>query len=113
MHVSRTALVLLMVLSTVLAGCAAVQLGRDFDLQVFQSQVERGKTTQAQVDRWLGPPKSTGVVVDTDGNKYDEWTYFYGEGRLHNMKQARLKILQIKFDQQGIVRGYNYSSEAK
>lgn len=98
---------------TLLAACSSVQVGRDFDLSAFESKVQRGVTTQAQVRGWLGAPKGDGFVVDTNGERYEEWTYYYGEGQLPDMTDARLKILQIKFDPQGIVRGYNWSGEAK
>lgn len=106
-------LMLLTALFAALTACATVQMGQDFDLQAFKSQVVRGRTTQAQIQQWLGSPKSTGIAVDTNGQKFDQWTYFYGKGKLNRMKQARLKILQVKFDQEGIVRGYNYSTEVK
>ncbi len=95
-----------------LTACSTVQMGRDFDLRTFASKVQRGVTTQAQIRGWLGAPASTGVVLDTSGKKYDEWTYYYGEGRLPNMVDASIKILQIKFDNRGIVQGYNWSGEA-
>jgi len=104
---------LMTLLAAALAACATVQMGRDFDLQAFKSQIVRGRTTQAQVQQWLGSPNSTGITVDTNGEKFDQWTYFFGKGKLNRMKQAQLKILQVKFDQEGIVRGYNYSSEVK
>ena len=53
-------------------------------------------------------PNGSGVTVQTDGERYDEWTYYYGEGRVSG-GDARLKILQIKFDKGGAVRGYNWS----
>lgn len=101
---------LLLVLSF-LAGCSNVQIGREFDLQTFASRVEYGKTTQEQVRGWLGAPVSTGTVVDTGGERFEEWTYYQGGGRLPNMPDAHLKILQIKFDRQGIVKGYNWSGD--
>lgn len=109
--IRRTALMTLLAAS--LTACATIQMGRDFDLQAFKAKVVRGRTTEAQVERWLGSPKNTGIVVDTNGQKFDQWTYFYGKGKLNRMEQAHLRILQVKFDQEGIVRGYNYSSEAK
>ncbi len=113
MNLSRAALAVVIVLSTALTACATVQLGRQFDLYAFTSKVERGVTTQAQVQQWLGSPKGTGTVVETNGETYEEWTYFYGYGKLGNMSHAETKILQIKFDRQGIVRGFNYSMQAK
>lgn len=96
-------------LALFLGGCSTVQLGSDFDLRAFESKVQRGTTTQAQVRGWLGTPTGNGVHVDTSGERYDEWTYYYGNGRLPDMVNAEFKLLQIKFDKNGVVRGYNWS----
>ena len=108
-NLSRIGLILF--LATALSACATVKMGHDFDLHAFKSQVQRGETTRAQVHEWLGPPNSSGIVVDTGGSEFDEWTYFFGTGKLGKMEQAKLKILQIKFDQQGRVQGYNFSQD--
>ncbi|MCR4302094.1 MAG: hypothetical protein NUV51_10825 [Sulfuricaulis sp.] len=100
-------------LIAVLGACSTVQVGRNFDLGVFESKVQRGVSTQAQVRGWLGAPAGVGVAVETGGERFDEWSYYYGEGQFPNMPDARLKILQIKFDQAGIVRGYHWSGEGK
>lgn len=100
-----------LVSALVLSACASIQLGRDFDLRVFETRVQHGVTTRAQVRDWLGEPKSTGVSVDTNGRRFEEWTYLYGQGRLHAMKNASFKILQIKFDQEGLVQGYEFSAD--
>ncbi len=100
----------LMALSVLFLGaCSTVQIGSDFDLRTFESRVQRGATTQAQVRGWLGAPTGNGVHVDTSGERYDEWTYYYGTGRLPDMGNAEFKTLQIKFDKSGMVRGYNWS----
>ena len=96
-----------------LAACSTVQIGRDFDLRAFESKVQRGTTTQAQVRGWLGPPNGTGIAVNTNGGRFDEWIYYYGEGQMPVSSDTRLKILQIKFDRQGFVQGYNWSGERK
>jgi outer membrane protein assembly factor BamE (lipoprotein component of BamABCDE complex) len=98
---------------TGLSACSTVQVGRNFDLHAFESRVQRGETSQAQVRGWLGEPASVGEAVDTNGQRFDEWTYYYGTGQLPDMENARLKILQIKFDRSGLVRGYNWSGEIK
>jgi hypothetical protein len=97
----------------VLSACSTVHFGQDFDLLTFESRVQRGVTTKTDVTAWLGPPSSTGQSVETSGERYEEWTYYQGEGRLPSMADARLKILQIKFDQEGVVRGYNWSGERR
>jgi len=103
----RTASILLAAL--LLASCGTVQVGQDFDMRSFETKVERGVTTQNQVRAWLGAPTSTGINVDTGGERFDEWTYYSASGKLPDMAGAKVKILQIKFDQQGIVRGYYWS----
>jgi len=95
-----------------LVACGTVQMGRDFDLKAFESKIERGVTTKDQVRAWLDEPVAVGVNVVTGGRRFEEWSYYYGQGRLPSMEDARIKILQIKFDEQGIVRGYNWSGEA-
>ena len=68
----------------VLVGCATgwFHVGNDFDLNAFTSHVERGVTTGDQVRAWLGTPPATGVNVDTNGQRFDEWTYYFAEGRM-------------------------------
>ena len=101
----------LMALALVLSACSTVKLGQDFDLQAFEARVQHGVTTRAQVHDWLGDPKSTGISMDTNGRQFEEWTYLHGQGRLPGMKDARFKILQIKFDKEGVVRGYEFSAD--
>ncbi len=101
-------LLVLLALTALLAACSTVRIGSDFDLKAFEARVQRGATTQAQVREWLGAPNGSGVSVQTDGERYDEWTYYYGEGHISG-GDARLKMLQIKFDKSGTVRGYNWS----
>jgi predicted small secreted protein len=96
-----------------LTACNTIQMGHDFDVGVFAAKVERGVTTQTQVKNWLGEPTSVGVSLATDGERFDEWNYYYGEGELADMSTAKVKILQIKFDAQGKVKGYNWSASKR
>jgi outer membrane protein assembly factor BamE (lipoprotein component of BamABCDE complex) len=93
-----------------LSACGTVKMGRDFDVGVFAAKLEQGVTTQSQVRSWLGEPTSVGVSLATDGEHFDEWDYYYAEGDLTDMSNAKVKILQIKFDKQGKVRSYNWSA---
>lgn len=106
-YLLRTVLVSLIIF--LLAACGTIQTGRDFDVRTFETKIERGISTQNQVRTWLGTPTSTGVNVDTSGERFDEWTYYFASGKLSDMAGAKVKTLQIKFDKQGIVRGYNWS----
>lgn len=93
------------------SACTTVQVGRDFDLAAFDARVRRGVTTQGDVRGWLGAPYGVGVSVDTAGERYEEWHYYYGTVRIPGSSESRVKMLQIKFDQRGVVRGYNWSGE--
>jgi len=93
-----------------IAGCASVKIGSAFDLQAFEKNVQRGVTTRDQVQAWLGAPPSRGVAVEPSGEQFEQWMYYYGEGKPPSLNEATWKSLQVKFDQSGIVRAYNWSS---
>lgn len=102
-----------LIAAVLLASCsaAAFHAGSDFDVKLFTDKVERGATSKDQVRSWLGSPTSTGVRVETDGQRFDEWTYYFATGNLSNVSATRLKTLQIKYDGRGIVQGYNWSTD--
>jgi len=91
------------------AGCATVELGQEFDLASFEKRVQRGVTTQEQVKAWLGAPSGTGESIESSGERYLQWTWYHGKGRFPRMADARFDILQVKFDERGVVRAYNWS----
>lgn len=95
------------------SACATVEVGREFDLSAFDRKVQRGVTTQAEVRGWLGAPTSVGVSVEPSGERYQQWTYYHGEGRFPRMAEPRFDLLQVKFDERGVVRAYNWSGERK
>lgn len=105
-------LVLAVAGASLLAACGTAQIGRDFDIKSFESRVERGATTQAQVRAWVGAPTSTGVAVNEAGERGDEWTYYFGRGSLPQMSDTSFKYLQVRFDTEGKVRSYSWSGEA-
>ena len=107
MQLARLAIPLLALAS----ACTTVKVGNEFDLPAFTGKVQRGVTTQADVRSWLGAPGGTGVSVDTNGERYDEWIYYHGAVKIPGSTDSRVRILQIKFDQRGVVRGYNWSGE--
>jgi len=95
----------------VLAACGSVQVGRDFDVAAFETKVNRGETTQAQVRAWLGVPANSGIAVGASGVRNEEWTYYSGRGSLPGMTDTKFKILQVRFDGQGKVVSYSWSGE--
>jgi len=104
MHRAIAAVALLLV-----SACATVEVGRDFDLAAFEAKVQRGATTQSEVRSWLGAPAGVGASIEVTGERFEQWTYYRGEGRFPDMSGARFKMLQVKFDQRGVVRSYNFS----
>ena len=100
-------------LPLLVSACSTVQLGHEFDLSAFQARVQRGATTRDEVRSWLGAPTSAGTSVEVNGDRFEQWTYYSGAGQLPELKDAQMKMLQIKFDQGGIVRGYNWTSDKR
>lgn len=103
--------VLLVAAALLPAGCASVNVGRDFDLRTFEDRVAVGETHRTDVRRWLGEPVSTGQVVRPGGQRMEEWTYYHGTGRLPRMDDARLKYLEIRFRRDGTVDSYKWSGD--
>jgi len=101
---------LALLLMILLSACGTVQVGRDFDITAFESTAKVGETSKAQVIKLLGSPKSIGVMQEKSGERFDEWLYFFGTGRMPGMRDVGIKILQIRFDQAGKLRSYNWSS---
>src|SRR3989304_1484978 len=86
------------IISFSLAACSTIQAGRDFDMRSVETKIERGITKQDQIRTWLGAPTNMGGSLDTSGEHYDEWTYYFVSGKMVDMSGARVKMLQIKFD---------------
>lgn len=107
-NISRIAAVLLSIF--LFGACSSIKMGRDFDVGTFTAKIEHGITTQSQVRSWLGEPTSVGASLDTGGERFDEWAYYFAAGTMADMSATKVKILQIKFDKQGKVRGYNWST---
>ena len=99
--------------AALLAGCASVQFGRDFDPRQFEAKVERGVSTREAVRGWLGEPNGMGAGVNDRGERFEEWTYYQGSGTLPNLADANLKVLQIRFDAQGHVLSWSWTGERK
>jgi len=92
------------------AGCSTVSVGSAFDLESFEKNVQRGVTTRDQVQAWLGAPPSRGVAVEINGEKFERWTYFHASGQLPSLSGSNFTSLEIKFDSNGVVRAYSWSS---
>jgi len=107
----RLMTLLWLLISILLLLACTIKFGKEFDPQAFQAWVKRGESTSAQVRENLGPPQSTGIAIETNGSEYKRWIYYYGKGKFTNMKDAKLKILEIRFDEQQKVTSYNWSAE--
>ena len=103
---------IMIIIAVLLTACSATtfNVGNDFNVNAFTAKVERGATTKDQVRAWLGEPNGTGVRIETDGQRFDEWTYYYASGNFSDVSATHLKTLQIKFDTHGIVQGYDWST---
>lgn len=91
-----------------IVGCATVNMGRDFDLSQIDTKIQIGKSTQAEISALVGPPLSRGVE-HRQGKVLQEWVWYSGSGKLPSMQHARLKLLQVRFNSDGVVESYNWS----
>jgi outer membrane protein assembly factor BamE (lipoprotein component of BamABCDE complex) len=107
----RRATFAVLALTLLATGCASIQVGREFDYGRFSSQVRAGESDLAQIRSLLGEPMGKGLVVEADGTRYDQWTYYYGNGSMSSPEKARFKLLQIRFDPAGKVASYNWSGD--
>ena len=109
----RTRISHLVLIAVTIASCGGVQVqfGRDINLEAFKNQIQRGVTVRHDIELWLGVPQGVGLAIEADGTIFREWTYYYGNGNLSKMENAHFKLLQIKFDDQGIVRAYRFSDQ--
>ena len=95
----------------VLGACATMNVGRDFNYGDFVSRAKQGETTREQVREWLGAPAGTGMVLEADGAKNDQWTYYSGSGKLPSGAETKFKLLQIKFSTAGKLLSYTWSGD--
>ena len=109
-NILRNSAILFIVLLLSACSTVGVKMGRDFDVDGFASRVEQGVTKQIDIRAWLGEPSSVGASLATDGERLDEWVYYFAEGELSDLSMTKVKILQIKFDKQGAVRSYDWSA---
>lgn len=86
--------------AAVAGGCLAA--GRDFASPPV-SDIVKGVTNKADVERMFGPPFRTGI---DDG--YESWTYAYNRWSLFS--DARSKDLYVVFNRDGTVRTYTFNS---
>jgi len=94
------------------AGCATAQVGRDFSYGEFAARAKQGETTRAEVEEWLGAPAGRGLVLEADGSRNDQWTYYHGSAKLPSGSDTRFKLLQVKFNAAGKLLSYTWSGEA-
>jgi hypothetical protein len=97
--------------AALIAGCSTLKVGRDFDYKAFESRVELGATTAAQVMDWLGAPAGQGVEVGTDRTRLDVWNYYYGTGKIPSGSNTSFKLLQVKLNPEGKVAAYVWTGD--
>jgi hypothetical protein len=98
--------------AALVAGCATAQVGRDFAYGEFAARAKQGETTRTEVEEWLGAPAGRGLVLEADGSRNDQWTYYHGSAKLPSGSDTRFKLLQVKFNAAGKLLSYTWSGEA-
>jgi hypothetical protein len=84
----------------VLSACATA--GRDFPASKV-SDIQIGKTTQAQIEAMFGTPWRTGIE---DGLR----TWTYGKYRYSLFGQTSTEDLVIRFDKNNVVKSYTFNT---
>ncbi len=90
---------IIMVLFVSLAGCG--HTGKDFNAG-YSKYIKNGETTKIELIRELGEPNRKGV---TNGSEW--WIYEYNSFKFG---KSYSKDLQVTFDEQGVVKTNNFSS---
>ena len=90
----------MMCVSLLFSACATV--GRDFPSDPV-SQIEIGKTTQADIETMFGPPWRTGIE---DGQP----TWTYGKYKYTLAGKTSTRDLVVRFDKNNVVSSYTFST---
>jgi len=99
----------LLLATAFLYGCTTIRIGQDFDLSAFNQNVEHRVSSKADIRAWLGIPSGIGTTIQTDGQRLEKWTYYYGRGKLPGLKDVQLRFLEIEFNNDGKVVSYNWT----
>jgi len=83
-----------------LSACATA--GRDFPTAKV-SDIQIGKTTQAEIEAMFGKPWRTGIE---DGLR----TWTYGKYRYSVFSQTSTEDLVVRFDKNNVVKSYTFST---
>lgn len=79
------------------------------EFAAIEAKLKRNTTNQLQVHTLLGAPHAVGASVDTNGVRYEEWSYYLDpNGASGGARRNGPSTLEIKFDRQGIVRAYRW-----
>jgi hypothetical protein len=76
------------------------------DFAAIEANLKRNTTNQLQVHSLLGAPDAVGVTVEASGARYEEWLYYLGPANVP--ARGKASTLEIKFNRQGVVRGYRW-----
>lgn len=83
-----------------LLGCATAERGRTFDTNKA-TQIEIGKTTEAEVISMLGSPYRT--KTSSDGEK--KFRYAHGQAKvILGSIDSKSQVMDILFDKNGVVK---------
>jgi hypothetical protein len=81
---------------------ACMTVGRDFSPESV-SEIEIGKTTQADIEKMFGPPWRTGIE---DGQR----TWTYGKYKYSLAGKTSTRDLVVRFDKNDVVSSYTFST---
>ena len=103
----RAIAILGLVVVTLSWGCATS--GRDFD-STRVSQIEKGKTTRAEIDQWFGAPAARNTITGDPGGTVLRYTYVYAKATWAGAS-SQGKSLVVDFDGKDVVTDVGYSEQ--
>ena len=93
------------IVSTLLCGLGCATAGKRFPAE-RRNEIVRGQTTMTEVREIFGKPRDV-----TEGACGVDWTYKYAEAVSYYFgTTAKGEALTVKFDKDGVVRDYAYST---
>nr|VFK54767.1 MAG: hypothetical protein BECKTUN1418F_GA0071002_105417 [Candidatus Kentron sp. TUN]VFK59629.1 MAG: hypothetical protein BECKTUN1418E_GA0071001_105417 [Candidatus Kentron sp. TUN] len=116
----RVVVLFAITIATLIAGCANIQYGKDFDATKAQT-FQKGKTSRADIIAAMGEPTSTGISMDGSFIEYQYHTFkgggissvlsVYGVGS--TSYENKIKLCKFVFNVNDKLKDYTCSEGAQ
>lgn len=97
------------------APFAPGRAGRNFD-ESKVSEIQKGKSTRAEIEGWTGGAMSTAKLLDSSGRSLMTCNYVFVSVRSRGpwrASRSSTKALTVRFDERSVVVDYTYSENSQ